>query len=222
MDTRGNETNQREVKQSAAHQQDRASERSIGFVMREVADEALASRFTLGDESVLRDVYERWSSLIFTIALRSTGNKEDAADITQLVFISAWKGREGFDMNAGTLPGWLLGICRRKIADHFGNKARKEVPTEHEALQAADYPFDFALGSASNSVDATIDRVVLASELARLGDPQQKIMELAFFNDLTHAQIASLLNLPLGTVKSHIRRSLDRLKNRLEAASVTS
>jgi RNA polymerase sigma factor (sigma-70 family) len=220
MDTRGNETNQREVKQSAAHQQDRASERSIGFVMREVADEALASRFTLGDESVLRDVYERWSSLVFTIALRSTGNKEDAADITQLVFISAWKGREGFDMNAGTLPGWLLGICRRKIADHFGNKARKEIPTEHDALQAD--PFDFALGSASNSVDATIDRVVLASELARLGDPQQKIMELAFFNDLTHAQIASLLNLPLGTVKSHIRRSLDRLKNRLEAASVTS
>jgi RNA polymerase sigma factor (sigma-70 family) len=220
MDTRGNETNQRQVSQIAAHQQEHDSERSIGLIMREVADEALASRFTMGDESVLRDVYERWSSLIFTIALRSTGNKEDAADITQLVFISAWKGREGFDMNAGTLPGWLLGICRRKIADHFGNKARKEIPTEHDALQAD--PFHFALGSASNSVDATIDRVVLASELARLGDPQQKIMELAFFNDLTHAQIASLLNLPLGTIKSHIRRSLDRLKNRLEAASVTS
>lgn len=179
------------------------------FTVKDAADEALATRFTLGDETVVRDIYERWSSLVFTIALRSTGNKEDAADITQLVFIAAWKGREGFDMNAGNLPGWLLGICRRKIADHFGSNVRKE--TAHSEIDP---------GTAVDPVDSTVDRVVLADELARLGDPQQKIMELAFFNDLTHAQIASLLDLPLGTVKSHIRRSLDRLKNRLEAASV--
>ncbi len=181
------------------------------FNVKDAADEVLATRFTLGDESVLRDIYERWSALVFTVALRSTGNKEDAADITQLVFISAWRGRSGFDMNAGNLPGWLLGICRRKIADHFGSKVRKE--TAHSEID---------LGTMQDTVDSTIDRVVLADELTRLGDPQQKIMELAFFNDLTHAQIASLLDLPLGTVKSHIRRSLDRLKLRLEAASVTS
>lgn len=189
---------------------DKKASGGSNFNVKDMADEALATRFTLGDETVLRDIYERWSSLVFTIALRSTGNKEDSADITQLVFISAWKGREGFDMNAGNLPGWLIGICRRKIADHFGSKARKETAYS-----------EIDLGTVEDTVDATVDRVVLADELARLGDPQQKIMELAFFNDLTHAQIASLLDLPLGTVKSHIRRSLDRLKNRLEAASVT-
>jgi RNA polymerase sigma-70 factor (ECF subfamily) len=182
-----------------------------GRSVKEIADEALATRFTLGDESVLRDIYERWSSLVYTIALRSTGNKEDAADITQLVFIAAWKGREGFDMNAGALPAWLLGICRRKIADHFGSKSRNEIAQS-----------EIDLGSVNDGVDNTIDRVVLADEISRLGDPQQKIMELAFFKDLTHSQIASLLDLPLGTVKSHIRRSLDRLKVRLEAASVAS
>jgi RNA polymerase sigma-70 factor (ECF subfamily) len=182
-----------------------------GRSVKEAADEALATRFTLGDETVLRDIYERWSSLVYTIALRSTGNKEDAADVTQLVFIAAWKGREGFDMNAGALPAWLLGICRRKIADHFGAKSRNEVAQP-----------EIDLGSVPDGVDHTIDRVVLADEIARLGDPQQKIMELAFFKDLTHSQIASLLDLPLGTVKSHIRRSLDRLKIRLEAASVAS
>jgi RNA polymerase sigma factor (sigma-70 family) len=182
-----------------------------GHSVKEAADDALAMRFTLGDETVLRDIYERWSSLVYTIALRSTGNKEDAADITQLVFIAAWKGREGFDMNAGALPAWLLGICRRKIADHFGSKSRKEIAQP-----------EIDLGSVNDGVDHTIDRVVLADEIARLGDPQQKIMELAFFKDLTHSQIASLLDLPLGTVKSHIRRSLDRLKVRLEAASVAS
>ena len=114
-------------------------------------------------------------------------------------------------MNAGALPAWLLGICRRKIADHFGSKSRKEIAQP-----------EIDLGSVTDGVDHTIDRVVLADEIARLGEPQQKIMELAFFKDLTHSQIASLLDLPLGTVKSHIRRSLDRLKIRLEAASVAS
>lgn len=192
---------------------------SVGANVKDLADEALASRFTLGDETVMRDIYERWSSLVYTIALRSTNNREDASDITQLVFISAWKGREGFDMNAGALPAWLLGICRRKIADHFGAKSR--VETASDPADIGDLG-QLTIEAAPDGVDATIDRVVLADEIARLGDPQQKIMELAFYNDLTHAQIASLLDLPLGTVKSHIRRSLDRLKVRLEAVSVAS
>lgn len=195
---------------------------NVGTSVKDIADEALATRFTLGDETVMRDIYVRWSSLVYTIALRSTNNREDAADITQLVFISAWKGREGFDMNAGALPAWLLGICRRKIADHFRSKSRSGGVTNVELASDPANLETAVTEVVPDGVDATIDRIVLADELARLGDPQQKIMELAFFNDLTHAQIASVLDLPLGTVKSHIRRSLDRLKVRLEAASVAS
>ncbi len=186
--------------------------------VKEEADRELTEAFALGHESAMRGVYERWSSLVYTIALRSTRNAEDAADVTQLVFIAAWKGRAGFDPNSGALPAWLLGICRRKIADFYAAKARVEIAAS-ETVESVDAETVHQV--ATDSIETVVDRVVLADELARLGDPQQKIMELAFFNDLTHIQIASVLDLPLGTVKSHIRRSLDRLKTRLEANSVT-
>ena len=186
--------------------------------VKETADLELTERFAGGDESAVRDMYERWSSLVFTIALRSIRNPDDAADVTQSVFISAWKGRAGFDPNAGALPAWLLGICRRKIADFYSAKARVEIASTQAIESDGSEPIHQV---DTLSIDTIVDRVVLADELGRLGDPQQKIMELAFFNDLTHIQIASVLDLPLGTVKSHIRRSLDRLKTRLEATSVT-
>ena len=174
-------------------------------------DDAEVSRgFAAGQEWAIREAYHRWSRLIYTVALRACGNAADAEDITQQVFVAAWKSHTTFDPETARLPAWLTGIARHKIADHWAGRSRDDRRTaslEHasETRQTSE-----------ESIDTITDRVLLADELARLVQPQRKIMELAFYQDLTHVQIASLLGLPLGTVKSHIRRSLERLRASLE------
>jgi RNA polymerase sigma-70 factor (ECF subfamily) len=182
-------------------------------VMQPTDDSELAARFVAGDERALEEVYSRWSSLVFTMARRATGNESDAADITQAVFLSAWRGRAGFESAKGSLPGWLVTITRRRIADHWESISRETRKIDAESARLDE---EAVAGHAEESVN----RVLIADELSQLGEPQRKIIELAFFQDLTHAQIARALDIPLGTVKSHIRRSLDRLRTRLEVDHV--
>jgi RNA polymerase sigma factor (sigma-70 family) len=170
----------------------------------------LARRFVAGDEGALADVYARWSSMVYTMASRALRDDDDAADVTQNVFVSAWQGRGGYDPALGALGAWLVGITRRRIADRWSARQR-DRRTWDAAVNAADPD-----AAAATHADGVADRVLLADEISRLGDPARRIIELAFFHDLTHQQIASLLSLPLGTVKAHVRRSLARLRTRLE------
>lgn len=169
----------------------------------------LHRRFADGDERALAEAYARWARLVYTVALRSLGDEQEAEDLTQVTFVSAWRGHAGYDPEKAPLSAWLMTIARRRIADRWAGRSRDQRIRENVETYEPPQPIH-------SPVDATIDRVLLADEIAQLGQPQQRIIELAFYHDLTHPQIASLLGLPLGTVKSHIRRSLTRLRSRLE------
>jgi RNA polymerase sigma factor (sigma-70 family) len=174
-------------------------------------DDEVARRFALGDEQALAWAYERWAGQIHGMAVRAFGPGPDAEDVTQQVFVSAWTGRGGFRRDAGPLPAWLVGICRHKIADVWAKRDRQRRATEAATVEAQAAP------AMTPTFDSTVaDRVLLLDELDRLGQPQRGIIELAFYEDLTHVQIAERTGIPLGTVKSHIRRTLERLRTRLE------
>lgn len=171
-------------------------------------DQSIAADFVSGDERALAAVYERWGRLVYTLALRSLGDVSEAEDVTQKVFVSAWVGRHTFDPHRARLGAWLVGITRNTIADSHARLARER--RERDAL----------ILSIDRDVDAwsdeVVDRLLIADELAQLPDAPRTVMQLAFYDRLSQAQIAARLGMPLGTVKSHVRRSLDRLRTRLE------
>jgi len=171
----------------------------------------LGERFRNGDEQALAEAYAHWGSLVYTLAVRSLGDYGDAEDVTQKVFIAAWRGRESFHPHQARLPAWIVGICRHTLADAHEARARRRRMTEAVAADTA----LVALARQPEESDAVVDRLVLGEELSKLPAVPQQVMRLAFYDNLTHLEIADALGLPLGTVKSHIRRSLGRLRTRL-------
>lgn len=169
----------------------------------------LTRRFRAGDPQALADAYAEWGALVYSTALRIMGDPHDAEDVTQHVFVAAWESRESLADDGRSLAGWLVTITRRRCADHHQRTLRDQRKVA-------------AAGSAS-AVQSTptvgagdVDRLLVAHELAALGHPRGTILRMVYLQDLTHADVAQVLGMPLGTVKSHVRRGLAQLRDRLE------
>ncbi|SEE94025.1 RNA polymerase sigma-70 factor, ECF subfamily [Streptomyces sp. 3213] len=170
------------------------------------SDEELARGLVAGDEDCLAAVYHRWSPLVRTLAQRSLGDADEAADVTQQVFLGVWRGRLGFRPERGTIGGWIVGITRRRIADALSARTRRlRLVTAAGAALPLTEP-------AAHRPEAALDRLLVLRELARLPAPQQRVLRLAYYEDLTQTQIARRTGWPLGTVKSHARRGLHQLR----------
>jgi RNA polymerase sigma factor (sigma-70 family) len=177
----------------------------------ELSDDDLAKGMVKGDEACLSEIYRRWGVLVHSVVTRSLGDAEEAKDVTQQIFVGAWRGRATYTPERGGLRGWIMGITRKKIADALTQRSRRRRDVEAIAAKSPS-------GEAGTEPDpgSVVEQLHVIAELSRLPQPQQSILRMAFYEDLTQAQIAERTGLALGTVKSHTRRGLIRLKRRLE------
>ncbi|GFH37515.1 RNA polymerase sigma factor [Streptomyces pacificus] len=178
----------------------------------ELSDDAsVAAGFAAGDENALEVAYQRWGSLVYTLARRTLGDEREAEDVTQQVFLAAWRGRRGYRPGRGGLAGWLVGITRHKVADALAARTRR---TELVAAAAA-FLSPATAPATGPGPEQAVDRVLVLRALQHLPSAQQHVIRLAFYADLTQTQIADRTGLPLGTVKSHMRRALLSLRRSL-------
>ena len=157
----------------------------------------------------LKAVYDEHGRLVHAVC-RKTLDEHTAHDVTQEVFVSAWKARDQYDPSKGTLAAWLVGIAKRRIIDHLRSEGR------HADRRAA-APLEHVDPDGESDLSRTVDRMVVADALRTLPDRARDVIVLAYIDGLTHQEITERTGLPLGTVKSDIRRGLGRIRSCLEA-----
>jgi RNA polymerase sigma-70 factor, ECF subfamily len=171
-------------------------------------DTELLSRVGQGDENAMESVFRRYCGPVYSVALRILHDSGQAEDVMQEIFLKLWRRPAAFVQTRGSLGAWLVVVTRNRAIDHLRRR---------KLTDAVD---DVVLASPVNVADeaersAMMEKV--RSVLANLPQEQRKSLELAYFEGLTHAEIASRTGDPLGTVKTRIRQALISLRKAFEA-----
>lgn len=166
-------------------------------------DLATVTAMRSGDQSALAELYDRYSSVVYAVALRVLGDSGAAEDVLQEVFLQLWRNPGAFDAARGSLGAWLAVITRNRSIDAL-RRRRPETDIEDVIVSVAP---DLA-AAADRSRAAEKVRGVLGS----MPVPQRTALEMAYFEGMSHSEIASKTGEPLGTIKTRIRSGLLALR----------
>ena len=168
-------------------------------------DAAQLAAVANGSSEAFRAVYDRYGRMVHAIAFRILQDSQLAEECVQDVFVEVWRHAKRYDPARARPSTWLCAIARNRALDAVRSRGRRPVPQADIELS----------GSAPDSVDvlaAADEAVHVAEAMATLQPAQLEVLQLAYFDGLSHSEIAARLALPLGTVKSRLRLALDRLR----------
>jgi len=179
-------------------------------VAREVVadDRALLTRIQQRDEQALVLLYDRYSKLVYSVALRVLRNPASAEDVLQDIFIHIWYSSERLKVAEGTFSRWLAVVARNRAIDVL--RRRRPADTLEALILASSY--NLAKHAEQNLMCEKAGVLI-----AELPGEQRKVLEMAFFEGMSHSEIAAMTGRPLGTIKSSIRNGLSTLRKRLQA-----
>jgi RNA polymerase sigma-70 factor (ECF subfamily) len=179
-------------------------------------DATLLSRFLQKDVSAFEQLYDRHARLVYGLVLRILQQASTSEEVVQDVFLQLWRNADQYDAARGPFVPWLCTMARNRALDHLRLKSerqrrREDLPEELPTIVVAP-EYEKALDEKRRA-----ERV--RALMASLTPQQKKAIELAYFEGLSHSEIAATLKEPLGTVKSWIRNGLLRLKEGLQATT---
>lgn len=179
---------------------------------------ALLAAIAGGGREAFRDLYSRYSAPLFSLALRFVGDTGTAEEVLQDTFLKIWRNAGSYDAQKSRPFTWAVTILRRTAIDRL--RQQKRTPASLP-LPADDLvPAELALGeTARRTAEGNEMAARVRGVLATLASPQRDALELALFSTLTHAEIATRLAQPPGSVKTWIRRGLQELRQTLSAAT---
>jgi RNA polymerase sigma-70 factor (ECF subfamily) len=184
---------------------------------RRVVPEPLLHRVAAGDNSAVEACLDRYGGLVWSLARRFSANRHEAEDAVQDVFIELWRKAPRYDPTLSSELTFVAMIARRRLIDRgrrAGAARSSEELDEATASQTAEADYE--------RIDTSDEAVRAARELQRLKPEQQSVLKLSIFEGLSHQQIADKLKLPLGTVKTHVRRGLERVREALTRTSAAN
>jgi RNA polymerase sigma-70 factor (ECF subfamily) len=173
----------------------------------DAADEMrLIARIRAGDQQAMSELYDRYSSVVYGVALRVLQDAAAAEDVLQDIFLQLWRKPDAFDGSRGSLGAWLAVIARHRAIDRL-RRLRPETDIE-----------EVVIAGGTDLRDETERSLVIEKVraiLEEMNQEQRKALELAYFQGLTHTEIAEKTGEPLGTIKTRIRSGLQTLRAKL-------
>lgn len=198
---------------------DQPADRRTGPDEQAGLDEAWVRRLAAGDEQVLGELYDRFSPLVYGVALRVTRSREAAEDVTQEVFTFLWERPLAFDPGKGTMRSWLALLSHRRAVEVVRAEERRRGNLQ--ANLGALSPGSSAVHEVEDQVTAAEVNGRVRSAVATLPGSLREIVELTYFKDRSYRQAAADLGLAEGTAKSRIRTALRRVADTLAEEGLT-
>ncbi|MGA9529456.1 MAG: sigma-70 family RNA polymerase sigma factor [Terriglobales bacterium] len=172
------------------------------------SDSSLINAIRAGDQGAMAKLYDRYSSIVYSVALRVLQDTGSAEDVLQDTFVMLWRNPGAFDASRGNMPAWLAVIARNRAIDSL---RRRRPETDMDDVVVSIEP-DLA-----SSTDRSRAMEKVRGVLETMPDTQRSVLEMAYFEGLTHAEIAEKTGEPLGTIKTRIRSGLLSLRKALAA-----
>ena len=158
-------------------------------------DDTLVVRMAAGDQAALSELYDRHRGVVFALALRVLRDRAEAEEALTDVFLQAWRGAAGFDRLRGSVPGWLITLCRSRAIDRLRSRGRREAAMTALAQEGGETTVGSVTPAAdpAEQVDILAKRRRIGAALAGLTPQQRAAIELAYYGGMSHSEIAQKL-----------------------------